>query len=177
MRPNPQFPADLITFTEETLIENFSFCGVNYINNGLTSQLTIIFQKFHMRGNTERYSVSLYIQATCGKIRTRITPNMDTLRSDKDMASWQLLKEKNLSNQSSHYCPRYLKHELFRVILFLLKQKNKVFGKEHVDQAIIVNLGNQTWDQSSLGSFIQHLRTIFRKTNISYPQIGTRTST
>ena len=38
MRPNPQFPADFITFSEETLIENFSFCGVNYINNGLTSQ-------------------------------------------------------------------------------------------------------------------------------------------
>ena len=28
--------------------------------------------------NTERYSVSLRIQSTCGKIRTRITPNTDT---------------------------------------------------------------------------------------------------
>ena len=25
MRPNPQFPADLVTFTEETLIENHIF--------------------------------------------------------------------------------------------------------------------------------------------------------
>ena len=28
--------------------------------------------------NTERYSVALRIQSECGKIRTRITPNMDT---------------------------------------------------------------------------------------------------
>ena len=28
--------------------------------------------------NTERYGVSLCIQSECGKIRTRITPNMDT---------------------------------------------------------------------------------------------------
>ena len=28
--------------------------------------------------NTERYGVSLRIQSECGKIRTRITPNMDT---------------------------------------------------------------------------------------------------
>ena len=28
--------------------------------------------------NTVRYSVSLRIQSECGKIRTRITPNMDT---------------------------------------------------------------------------------------------------
>ena len=28
MWPNPQFPADLITFTEESLIEIFIFCAV-----------------------------------------------------------------------------------------------------------------------------------------------------
>ena len=28
--------------------------------------------------NTERYSVSLYIQSKCGEMRTRITPNTDT---------------------------------------------------------------------------------------------------
>ena len=28
MWPNPQFPADLITFTEESLIEIFIFCVV-----------------------------------------------------------------------------------------------------------------------------------------------------
>ena len=28
--------------------------------------------------NTERYCVSLCIQSECGKMRTRITPNMDT---------------------------------------------------------------------------------------------------
>ena len=28
--------------------------------------------------NTKRYSVSLRIQLECGKIQTRITPNMDT---------------------------------------------------------------------------------------------------
>ena len=31
--------------------------------------------------NTERYSVSLYIQSECGKIRTRKTPNRDTLHA------------------------------------------------------------------------------------------------
>ena len=30
---------------------------------------------------TERYSVSLCIQSKCGKIRTRITPNMDTFHA------------------------------------------------------------------------------------------------
>ena len=33
------------------------------------------------RVNTERYSVSLCIQSECGKIRTRITPNMDTFHA------------------------------------------------------------------------------------------------
>ena len=28
MGPNPQFPADLVTFTKEVLIENFIFCAV-----------------------------------------------------------------------------------------------------------------------------------------------------
>ena len=31
--------------------------------------------------NTERYGVSLRIQSECGKIRTRITPNMDTFHA------------------------------------------------------------------------------------------------
>ena len=31
--------------------------------------------------NTERYGVSLRIQPECGKMRTRVTPNTDTLRS------------------------------------------------------------------------------------------------
>ena len=30
--------------------------------------------------NTERYGVSFHIQSECGKIRTRITPNMDTFK-------------------------------------------------------------------------------------------------
>ena len=30
--------------------------------------------------NTERYSVSLYIQSECWKIPTRITPNTDTFK-------------------------------------------------------------------------------------------------
>ena len=28
MRPNPQFPMDLVTFTEKSLMENFIFCAV-----------------------------------------------------------------------------------------------------------------------------------------------------
>ena len=28
MWPNPQFPVDLVTFTDETLMENFIFCAV-----------------------------------------------------------------------------------------------------------------------------------------------------
>ena len=31
--------------------------------------------------NTERYSSSFHIQCECGKIRTRITPNMDTFHA------------------------------------------------------------------------------------------------
>ena len=30
MWPNPQFPADLVIFTEKSLIENFIFCVVPY---------------------------------------------------------------------------------------------------------------------------------------------------
>ena len=32
MLPNPQFPADLVTFTVEILMENFIFCAVPYID-------------------------------------------------------------------------------------------------------------------------------------------------
>ena len=28
MWPNPQFPADLVTFTEETVMENFIICAL-----------------------------------------------------------------------------------------------------------------------------------------------------
>ena len=31
--------------------------------------------------NTERYGVSLHIQSECGKMRTRITPNMNTFHA------------------------------------------------------------------------------------------------
>ena len=31
--------------------------------------------------NTDRYGVSLHIQSECGKIRTKITPNTDTLQA------------------------------------------------------------------------------------------------
>ena len=31
--------------------------------------------------NTERYSVSLHSQSECGKIRSRISPNMDTFQA------------------------------------------------------------------------------------------------
>ena len=34
--------------------------------------------------NAERYSVSLRIQSKCGKMRTRITPNTDTVRGAID---------------------------------------------------------------------------------------------
>ena len=34
--------------------------------------------------NTKRYSVSLRIRSECGKIRTRITPNTETLRSENE---------------------------------------------------------------------------------------------
>ena len=32
MWPNAQFPADLVTFTEESFIENFIFCAVSMSN-------------------------------------------------------------------------------------------------------------------------------------------------
>ena len=37
------------------------------------------------RLNTKRYGVSLRIQSECGKIRTRITPNIDTFYAVKMM--------------------------------------------------------------------------------------------
>ena len=32
MLPNPPFPADLVTFTVEILMENFIVCAVSYID-------------------------------------------------------------------------------------------------------------------------------------------------
>ena len=31
MWPNPRFPADLVTFTEKYLMENFIFCEVDFL--------------------------------------------------------------------------------------------------------------------------------------------------
>ena len=39
------------------------------------------------RLNTERYGVSLRTQSDCGKIRTRITPNIDTFYALNDYSN------------------------------------------------------------------------------------------
>ena len=122
MWPNPQLPADLVTFTGEILNwEIYLLCSVavksdetshrssfhvllyldssicrKYFMQDCRRQTMINIRKWYyvksvrIRSysgpyfpasglNTERYGVSLRIQPECGKIRTKITPNMDTL--------------------------------------------------------------------------------------------------
>ena len=38
MRPNPQFPADLATFTKKSLMENFIFCAVSLLSTTVNSK-------------------------------------------------------------------------------------------------------------------------------------------
>ena len=45
MWPNPHFPADLVTFTEETLMENLIFCSVTVIFVRIFHK-TVTCQKF-----------------------------------------------------------------------------------------------------------------------------------
>ena len=44
MLPNPQFPADLVAFTEESLMENFNFCAV-YLGSCQASMTKPIYEK------------------------------------------------------------------------------------------------------------------------------------
>ena len=41
MWPNPQFPADLVTFNEKSLMENFIFCAVVLIKISLKQMKTM----------------------------------------------------------------------------------------------------------------------------------------
>ena len=50
-------------------------------NVRIRSYSSLYFPTFGL--NTERYGVSLRIQSECGKIRTRITPNMDSFHAVK----------------------------------------------------------------------------------------------
>ena len=44
--------------------------------------------------NTERYSVSVRIQSKCGRIRTRKTPNTNTLHAVSSMSQFTMLKRR-----------------------------------------------------------------------------------
>ena len=44
MWPNPQFPEDLVTFTEEILMENFTFLCSSSYSSGLNMERTPVFQ-------------------------------------------------------------------------------------------------------------------------------------
>ena len=57
-------------------MHGISYCVKSF---GIRSYSGSYFLAFGL--NTERYSVSLRIYSECGKIRTRITPNRNTLRS------------------------------------------------------------------------------------------------
>ena len=54
----------------------YCFRLVNIKNSNFEDIVSTYFLAFGL--TTEGYSVSLYIQSKCGKMRTRITPNMDT---------------------------------------------------------------------------------------------------
>ena len=75
---DPQFPADLVTFTEEVLNGKLNLlCNWHYMKSvGIWSFSGQYFPAFGL--NTERYGVSHRIQSECGKIWTRKTPNTDT---------------------------------------------------------------------------------------------------
>ena len=61
------------------------------------------------RLNTERYSESLRIQSHCGKMRTRITPNMDTFYAmEVTLYSGQFL----LRDPEGYFCFDYSSGEL-----------------------------------------------------------------
>ena len=57
---------EMIYLTLRRSVGIWSYSGAYFLTFGL---------------NPERYSVSLRIQAECGKMRTRITPNMDTFHA------------------------------------------------------------------------------------------------
>ena len=62
-----------------------------------------------LRLNTERYGVSLRIQSDCGKMRTRITPNMDTFYAmEATLYSGQFL----LRDPEGYFCFDYSSGEL-----------------------------------------------------------------
>ena len=76
--------------------------------------------------NTERYSVSLRIQSECGKIRTRKTPNTDTLYVvfSVVVVNWQTF-ESDFNSASS-----FLVHEMVRTSSkdSRWKQDNHILG-------------------------------------------------
>ena len=58
----------------------------NYLLSEKSPYLELFWSEFPaFRLNTERYSVSLRIQSKCGKIQTRINPNMDTFYAVIDL--------------------------------------------------------------------------------------------
>ena len=64
----------------DVVIYAFKIKNKHYMKSGrIMNYSGTYFPTFGL--NTERYSVTLCIQSECGKIRTRITPNTDTLRS------------------------------------------------------------------------------------------------
>ena len=64
----------------DVVIYAFKIKNKHYMKSGrIRNYSGTYFPTFGL--NTERYSVTLCIQSECGKIRTRITPNTDTLRS------------------------------------------------------------------------------------------------
>ena len=62
MWPNPQFPADLVTFTKESLMENFIFCALRLLNALLSCSLEQLldgyfFKIFFKEDNDLVYSI------------------------------------------------------------------------------------------------------------------------
>ena len=82
-----------------------SICFINWMFPGLHCVKSVRIRSYsgpHFLAfelNTDRYGVSLHIQSECGKMRTRITPNMDTFHAVLSFDMFLFFN--NLARQSS----------------------------------------------------------------------------
>ena len=55
MWPNPQDPADLVTFTKESLMENFIFCAANYLQCLTFERLVSIKRSYILKAESCKF--------------------------------------------------------------------------------------------------------------------------
>ena len=86
--------------------------------------------------NTDRYSVSLSIQSKCGKIRTRITPKMDTFNAvsndvTRNEEGWKKIFRKIVLVNLLQIGGSYISHAFF-VLKLYRSSRSEVFCKKVV---------------------------------------------